>query len=108
MYAREFCYWLQGAFEIIGADSLNAQQRNCIAKHLELVGATPQQDQPAQAISFCGWLSGVIDTIPDTEQSSVIAKIRVRLANVFEHAIDPTYKADAKKLMQIHGPGMRC
>ncbi len=106
MYAREFCYWLQGAFEL-GITFLNEGQRELVKKHLALVNATPQEGQPTEALVFCGWLGGVMDTMPDLEQAGPMSKVRVRLADVFEHVIDPSYK-NAKKLTQIHGPGMRC
>lgn len=39
MQSRDFCYWLQGYFEIEGSDrtNLNANQVEAIKKHLSLV-----------------------------------------------------------------------
>ncbi|RJQ27104.1 hypothetical protein C4577_02165 [Candidatus Parcubacteria bacterium] len=41
MTSREFCYWLQGYFEIRenspSANFLNAEQMDCIKKHLAMV-----------------------------------------------------------------------
>lgn len=39
MTSREFCYWLQGFFEIQGdgAAAITATQSNCIRKHLSMV-----------------------------------------------------------------------
>ncbi len=40
MTSRDFCYWLQGFFELNHASqsvSLNAQQLECVRKHLALV-----------------------------------------------------------------------
>lgn len=37
MQARDFCFWLQGLFEIADPVSLNADQVNLIKTHLSLV-----------------------------------------------------------------------
>jgi hypothetical protein len=37
MTPRDFCYWLQGYFEISGADSLNEKNIEVIKNHLQLV-----------------------------------------------------------------------
>ena len=39
MKAHEFCYWLQGYFEIMGIEAapLDSDQVRCIEKHLALV-----------------------------------------------------------------------
>lgn len=45
MTSRDFCYWLQGYFEILGVDknkenvgqSLSIEQTNCIKNHLAMV-----------------------------------------------------------------------
>ncbi len=37
MTSRDFCYWLQGYFEIGGAGPLTAEQASMVAKHLALV-----------------------------------------------------------------------
>lgn len=38
MNARDFCFWLQGFFELNqGADELDARQANTIRNHLSLV-----------------------------------------------------------------------
>lgn len=39
MKSESFCYWLQGFFEISGADKLDATQIATIKKHLNLVFA---------------------------------------------------------------------
>jgi hypothetical protein len=39
MTSRDFCYWLQGYFEISGATAINAAQVDAIKKHLALVFA---------------------------------------------------------------------
>lgn len=38
MTSRDFCYWLQGYFEIqVGRNTLDVAQTKCIQKHLALV-----------------------------------------------------------------------
>jgi hypothetical protein len=37
MNEREFCYWLQGLFEIGGARSLDEQQTQIVKDHLALI-----------------------------------------------------------------------
>lgn len=37
MYSQDFCYWLQGYFEISGAKELDEKQIEIIKNHLNLV-----------------------------------------------------------------------
>jgi hypothetical protein len=37
MKAVEFCYWLQGMFELSKPNDLNAEQTACIKAHLDMV-----------------------------------------------------------------------
>lgn len=37
MTSREFCYWLQGMFELNGAPSLDERQTKMIKNHLDMV-----------------------------------------------------------------------
>jgi hypothetical protein len=37
MTSRDFCFWLQGHFEISGASALSAEQTEVVKKHLSLV-----------------------------------------------------------------------
>lgn len=38
MTSRDFCYWLQGYFELNGTDAMiTSEQASCIRKHLALV-----------------------------------------------------------------------
>lgn len=107
MYAREFCYWLQGAFEVGGLPALTNAANVVIKKHLDMVASTDQEGQPIEAVSFCQWLNGGIDFIQheNLEQTETVRK---RLDAVFLHVIDPSYKEHAK-LGPIHGSGKpRC
>lgn len=37
MTSRDFCYWLQGVFEVVNPTELNSQQTDLIKRHLNLV-----------------------------------------------------------------------
>ncbi len=37
MTSRDFCYWLQGFFELRGKDEMSDEQVECVARHLALV-----------------------------------------------------------------------
>lgn len=116
MKATEFCYWLQGAFEIAGLSAFDSLHISCIKKHLALVRVNPLRSEPPESTEFCDWLSGGIDFIRpgDAEQTKTV---RDRLSSVFEHAIDPGYP-NQDQLNAIHNgsgkpyiphkPGMRC
>lgn len=57
MTAREFCYWLQGHFELSGSAALDAKQTAMIARHLALVFAheiDPQAGGPAEQAKLNG------------------------------------------------------
>jgi hypothetical protein len=97
--AVEFCYWLQGAFELAQLP-LTAEQIACVQKHLALVEATPQTGQPKQATDFCSWLRGGLDFISPGDARQV-ATIRTKLNDCFEHAIDGMYP-NQEKLNAIH------
>ena len=99
MRAVEFCYWLQGAFELAQI-SLTAEQIICVQKHLALVEATPQPNQPKQAVDFCSWLRGGLDFIMPGDARQVQA-IRTKLNDCFEHVIDSMYP-NQNKLNAIH------
>ena len=82
MHAVDFCYWLQGAFELASIP-LTVEQIACVQKHL----ATPQTGQPKQATDFCSWLRGGLDFITPGDARQV-ETIRAKLNGCFEHAID--------------------
>lgn len=37
MTSRDFCYWLQGYFELSGTTTLDAKQSELVKKHLHMV-----------------------------------------------------------------------
>lgn len=123
MNARDFCYWLQGYFEISEALLVapavgTAKFVACLRSHLALVAEV----DPVHTNAFVAWLTLRIDGI-DVLEAKSIAQIRAMLNAQFKHDIDPSYGGDAKKLKAIHdgkpkgkgkpmklsyGPGERC
>ena len=107
MKATEFCYWLQGAFEIADLKDLDAPKVECIREHLRLVEVVHNQgadNSPDQAKQFCGWLDGALDMMDVTigrGDSMRTARIRERLNAVFVHAVDKSY-SNEEQLNQIH------
>lgn len=73
MTSRDFCYWLQGYFEILGAGSerdanegrLSSGQVECVRKHLHMVfiheidPAFPKQQQAALTQAHTGGAAGI-------------------------------------------------
>jgi len=80
MKAREFCYWLQGYFELSGTNAdLDARQWPIVEAHLRLVAAAdPDHDN-----AFVAWLAA--------SRQPESAKVRRLLASQFRHEIDPSY-----------------
>ena len=103
MKAVEFCYWLQGAFELADLLSWTQTHVQCVAKHVALVKATDQAQQPQACVDFVDWLTVALDFIPTSSGNSAqVRTIRERLNKLFEHAIDPLY-ASAAALNAAHG-----
>lgn len=122
MTERDFCFWLQGHFEL--SETLNltmsAHQVQLINNHLCLVEATEQVGP------FTGWLRGFLDrgsTKIEQLDADATARMRNRLKDHFLHVIDPAETTDPKLQQQLneihqghlppgsHGPGglvMRC
>lgn len=60
--------------------------------------------------SFCDWLEGVLDTIPEGAgvNQDLTNKIKAKLNDVFEHVIDPTFPADKQEALNTaHQPVRR-
>lgn len=101
MKANEFCYWLQGFFEIGAAqgapsESLKAPAVECIRAHLELVKAA----DPGHSNVFVAWLS---ERLRNQPHHFDVADVTRFLAAQFKHVIDQSYAGDQKKMNQIHG-----
>lgn len=81
MSERDFCYWLQGYFEIVGWNNLGGltpEQEQCIRKRMDLVRAN---DTTGVLLSF-------IDGVLETGGDSIARVICVRLKLHFERVID--------------------
>lgn len=110
MTPRDFCYWLQGYFEIGGQEhdvELSADRLAIINKHLQLVFESEFDSaafvNAAAGNEFCNWLSGLIEGCDCTSglPASTVKKIRKRLSDVFVHKIDPTF-TNREALQRIH------
>ena len=103
MTSRDFCYWLQGPFEVTDLKSLTVEQVEIIDKHLNMVFEYEKKIE----INFCIWLRGFMDAQgpvigPMTTENTQM--IKDKLNGVFTHVIDPLYgdKAMQDKLNAIH------
>lgn len=101
MKANEFCYWLQGYFEIgaaqgVEAGPLKVTAVECIKAHLALV----LKVEPDHTNVFVAWLSERLRNAPNHLD---IAEVRRFLGAQFQHAIDPGYGGDQTELGKVHG-----
>ncbi len=108
MNARDFCYWLQGAFEIADCKSMTAEQVAMLKAHLALV----ERLDPAHDNTFVAFLSVRLNGVQALSTKDTEA-IRRFLAAQFKHEIDPSYAGDKATLQKIHDGGdgklvMRC
>lgn len=119
MLPQEFCYWLQGHFELqIEIEKLNSKQLEIIQRHLDLVfecSKMTKQDKSTDAYGFCNWLQGFLESKELSEYTKGDASlIQDKLNNIFQHEIDLTYTKDKKQqttMNTIHNPDstlLRC
>lgn len=101
MKATEFCYWLQGLFELASPETLTDTQIECIKRHAALVAATPASES-AKCMEFMRWLEVSLDWL-DGKNVEHVMRIRTKLAELFAHVIDKMYGPDGK-LNEIHNP----
>lgn len=105
----EFCYWLQGYFELAdlnGHSFVNGKMLQCIQKHLDMV-----KRYQGNTSSFTSWVQGFVDaiSIEDDERLSfgLTEKLKGELENMFLHEIDNSYDDKEHKMItslnQIHG-----
>lgn len=103
MSPNEFFYWLQGYFELLGAEvpPLTDHQIDCIVRHDRLVHAS--HVRPEQMIKIGVMLdlmrSGDFDRAKGTES------VRRMVAHQFQHVIDPQAGGELEQqvLNGIHG-----
>lgn len=104
MTEQDFCYWLQGYFELLPKDAplpLTDRQATLIYKHLDLVRET----EGTKKSEFCEWVRTALDIACRVEggdgRAAVTDLIRERLADRFAHVIDPQYP-NQSTLNEIH------
>jgi len=100
MTNREFCYWLQGFFELSKSNSLDTNQVVSIRNHLDL---TRKVDKKLN--EFPSWLEGFLDSCYEGLTLEATEKVRAKLNAAFKHEIDPTYPGDQAELNDIHSGG---
>jgi hypothetical protein len=104
MKAVEFCYWLQGLFEINTVNELNENQVNVIYKHLQMVFVHEKED--SKYFDFCKNLFGYIKFSNMTAMNMVVTKrVKETLDGLFEHVIskkEENIVSYHKKGMQLH------
>lgn len=98
---KQFCYWLQGFFEISEEDLEAEKQIIVISNKLKMIGE--------EHGDFTGWLKEVIEFILQQGASEDKIKffnntIKTKLNNIFHHVIDNSYETDLDKktLQDIH------
>ena len=112
MNSRDFCYWLQGYFEIgyfeitESLTWLNEKQTSCIKKHLDMVYEYELKKVPLnkmnKAQGFCFDLNQELGLCSTIAKSSVKG-IQILLHKVFEHEIDNRYtEEEHESLDDIH------
>lgn len=107
MKAVEFCYWLQGMFELNPPTALSAEQRTCIVNHLRLVKVA----EPKHTNAFVRWLDLYL---PSAGERADLDAIQSTLAAQFQHVIDKSYAGSQAEMNAAHGAGgdyaplMRC
>jgi predicted RNA-binding protein (virulence factor B family) len=104
MKAIEFCYWLQGLFEINTVYELNENQVNVINKHLQMVFVHEKED--SKYLDFCKNLSGYIKfSNMLTMNMSVTTRVKEALNDLFEHVLlkkEENIVTYHKSGMQLH------
>jgi hypothetical protein len=99
MTNQEFCYWLQGFFELRAEnDALTATQVECIRRHTDLVKESLGKPGPA--------VLAIRALLPYAERSDDITRaVQSILSDVFEHVIDPQAGEASPHLSHVHNPG---
>lgn len=117
MKARDFCYWLQGYFEIADSSELNSRQIEIISNHLKMVFIYENLEVHTKTLEFCFWMQGILQAIAITkaskEPSAYVPQIKAKIAEIFIHEIDPTFGAENQVALNLaHNPqnvnGERC
>lgn len=115
MTPRDFCYWLQGYFELTDMldgpiTELTVEQTQSVINHLRLVHkCNPKLDIKNKCNGFMYVLKGFFESHTDTNSKFFLADedleyVRDMLEEIFEHVIDPTHGTPAQQaeLKKIH------
>lgn len=101
MKHREFIYWLQGYFELSGAQLFTSKQINIVRAHIAVSEKVMKKKSPFQS-----WLEGVFDCRGSEESDlhpEAVSAIKKKLSRMFKKDIDPSYPGDQDALNQLHG-----
>lgn len=102
MQSRQFCYWLQGSFELNETVEFTQEETQIIKDHLALVFK-----YDSKPLAFCCFLNGYFTLgKPQFIDKETTILIKQKLNNTFKFEIDPSYPAnEQKQLQEIHnGP----
>lgn len=106
MKATEFCYWLQGLFELHNVSELNASQVSLIDKHLKMVFV--HEKEQSKYLDFCKNLSGYIKfSNMNIMNMSVTKRVQDALNDLFEHVIVKKKEIGIPHFPSYHKKGMQ-
>lgn len=87
MQSQQFCYWLQGSFELNDTCEFSPQETQVIKEHLDMVF---QYDHHPNG--FCQFLRGYMTiSKPDMLDKQTTTLIRKELQKIFKNEIDFSY-----------------
>lgn len=81
MNAENFCYWLQGMFEVGMIKDLDENKISIILEHLKLV-LNDVESVTTKQKEFCIWLSGFLEDL-ESSDSAKTSKIKSKLEKPF-------------------------
>lgn len=104
MKSVDFCYWLQGWFELFTPEKISSEQVKTIKAHLDLV----YEHNSKEMLPFCAELQGLFQFTSLTEFDEVLTqKIKERLSDTFLNHIDSRYSPHQHALLDtIHSAPM--
>lgn len=84
MYSREFCYWLQGYFELSNTDALTPSKISTIRNHLSMV-----EKVEGELKGFPAWLCGALDALSFDNNTG---QVEEKYANMIKEKLDTSFK----------------
>lgn len=112
MKERDFFYWLQGAYEIVGVTAVSVHNIDIIENHANLVKETLrlQGEEPSIAfLAICDLISQH-KAAPDRRDCARISvQMQKTLSHQFEHVIDPSFGGQdvQDQLNAVHAGGFQ-